>query len=279
MTHTPEFSPLGIIAGSGSLPGEIIEACTKQKRPVFVVGFEGGTDMTPYLHHPHACVRLGAVEELFHHLNAGGVKDLVMAGGIKRPSLSSLKPDARGAKLIARMGMAFFGGDDALLRQLILFFEEEGFRVLRIHDILPDVLAQPGTLGKVSPSRHAMPDIEIGIAAARALGARDAGQAVVVENGQLLAEEDENGTEALLAKCALLRKSRAPSGILVKAKKPQQEDRADLPAIGIHTVQQAHAAGLAGIAVEAGSTIIIDSHATTALADKHRLFLYGITHE
>lgn len=269
-------SPLGIIAGNGQLPLQLAQACVARQRPVFILGFDGTTDMTFFAHMPHASVRIGAVGEALERLRAADVKQLVMAGGMKRPSFTSLKPDAKGVKLLTRLGKSFFGGDDALLRQVIGFLEEEGFSIVGVQDILIDIPAPAGSLGAAAPDARQLQDIALGLEAARALGREDAGQAVIVDRGEVLDREDAEGTAALIRRHGARAKSPSPSGILVKARKPSQENRADLPAIGPDTVEQAHAAGLAGIAVEAGHALIIHRGDTLAAADRYGIFIYGI---
>jgi UDP-2,3-diacylglucosamine hydrolase len=265
---------LGIIAGSGKLPLQLIEACREQSRPVFVLGLDG-TDMQPFTGVPHAQVRIGAIGEALDHLRRAKAGEIVLAGGIKRPSLSNLRPDAQGAKLLARLSTKLFGGDDALLKAIVSFLEEEGFKVVGAAEVMRDLLAPAGVLGKFKPDLTDEADIKYGVRAAKALGKRDAGQAVIVENGAVLGEEDIEGTDALIARCAS-RKRQLHRGVLVKVKKPGQESRVDLPSIGINTVRKAHASGLKGIAVEAGASLILDKAQTLCTADELGIFVVGI---
>lgn len=266
-------SPLGIIAGSGELPLQLIETCRAQHRPFFVLTFEEN-DTNHFVNVPHARVRLGAIGEAIRYLQSAGVKELVLAGGIRRPSFSSLKPDAMGAKLMARLGTKLFAGDDALLKVVIKFLEEEGFKVLGSDDLLKDLLAPAGILGKHAPDAQAMEDIALGFKVAKTLGAFDIGQAVVVEHGLALGVEGAEGTDALVARCGALKRN-ARGGVLVKAKKPQQERRVDLPSIGVHTVERVHSVGLSGIALESGSSLILGREQVISVANDLGIFLVG----
>jgi hypothetical protein len=272
-------SPLGILAGNGRLPMHIVDSCREKGRAVFVLVFGKEEDAQPFQEMPHAAVRIGAVGEAIAQLKNAGVKELIMAGGVRRPSLSALKPDLVGAKLLARLGTAFFAGDDALLRMLIQFLEEEGFTVLGVKDVLTECLAAEGVIGEHMPTEAQRRDIVMGVLAAQALGARDIGQAVVVKNQKVVGREGAEGTDALLASLPRDCGNESVAGVLVKMKKPKQDDRADLPSIGPDTVTRAHAAGLAGIAVEANNALILDRATTIALANAHGMFLYGVTPE
>jgi UDP-2,3-diacylglucosamine hydrolase len=265
---------LGIFAGGGELPLRIIEACRAAERGVFVLAFEGAADPAVVSGVPHAWVRLGAAGEALRLLREQRVEEIVFAGGVKRPSLLSLRPDWRAAKFFARVGYRALG-DDGLLTAVIREFEGEGFRVVGADTILGSALAPTGRLGRHAPDAQAEDDIALGFRIVRALGALDIGQAAVVQQGLVLGVEAIEGTDALIARCADLRRE-GPGGVLVKAPKPGQERRADLPTIGRRTVDGAAAAGLRGIAVEAGASLIIDRAAVVAAADRSGLFVVGV---
>jgi UDP-2,3-diacylglucosamine hydrolase len=265
---------LGILAGAGELPLRVAEAARARSRDVFVLAFEGIAEPAMVEGWPHAWVRLGAVGEAMRMLREAGVAELVMAGAVPRPSLAALRPDWRGARFAARVGLRAMG-DDALLRAVIRELEDEGFRVIGVEDFLGDALAGEGVLSRLAPDAEAEADIAHGVSVARALGALDIGQAVVVQQGIVLGVEAIEGTDALIARAGALRRP-GGGGVLVKLAKPGQERRADLPAIGPRTIEAAAAAGLIGIAVEAGATILVDAKGVAEAADAAGLFLIGV---
>jgi DUF1009 family protein len=265
---------LGIIAGAGDLPRRVIEACRAADRDVFVLGIVGETDPSILAGVPHAVIRLGAAGEGFRLLHEASVRELVFAGGIRRPTVASLRPDWRAATFFAKVGYRALG-DNGLLSAVITEMESEGFRVVGADTVLGQVLASPGPFGCMAPDEQAKADIAHGLAIARTLGTLDIGQAVVVQQGLVLGVEAIEGTDGLLARCAGLSRD-GPGGVLVKIAKPGQERRADLPTIGARTVTRASEAGLRGIAVEAGSTIVIDRPGVVEAADRAGLFVVGI---
>lgn len=267
---------LGIIAGNGRMPALIAEECKKHNRPYFVLGLEGHTEASLLEGAPHKVVRLGAVGDALKCLKKEKVDDVIMAGSVGRPTLSSLRPDMTATMWLARLGSSIFSGDDALLSAIVSIMEKEGFEVIGMKDVLSHLVTTKGTLGKIKPAKQHQQDIERGLKVAHALGTLDVGQAAVVENNYVLALEAAEGTEGMLARIAKLPQHEQGSGVLVKAKKPSQDPRADLPTIGTDTVKQAHKAGLAGIAVEAGGSIILDKEKVISLADEHGLFVCGV---
>lgn len=263
---------LGIIAGGGTLPKLLIAACKASGRDHFVLGLTSFAD--PVSLAADEWIRIGDIGKAFAMLNNARVKEVVMAGTVRRPAIAELKTDLKGAAFLARIaGRAL--GDDGLLSAVITEIEREGFKVVGADSIISHLLAPPGVLGRHHPDADAKTDIARGLEVARAVGAADVGQAVVVQQGIVLGVEAAEGTDALIARCAALRFD-APGGVLVKTKKPQQERRADLPTIGATTVRNAKAAGLRGIAVEAGHTLIIGLKDVIAAADEAGLFVVGL---
>ena len=276
MTDSATASRLGIVAGGGALPRRLVEACREAGRDVFVLALEGAAEPETVVGVAHAWCRIGAAARGLALLRENGVKELVLAGGVRRPSLAALRPDWQAAKLFARVGYRALG-DDGLLSAVVAEFEREGFRVIGPDGILGASLAPEGPFGRISPDAQASADIATGEHVARALGALDIGQAVVVQQGLVLGVEAIEGTDELIRRCAGLRRE-GPGGVLVKVEKPGQEQRADRPTIGPRTVAVAAAAGLCGIAVEAGATIVVDRGEVAAAADRAGLFVVGIRH-
>jgi DUF1009 family protein len=269
---------LGIIAGGGPLPAQVAAAARAAGRGVFIVGLEGFADPVILNPWPYEMRRLGAAARIIAALRENGCQDLVMIGPVRRPSLLDLRPDAEGAKLLARVGRAAFAGDDGLLAAVIRVLTEEGFRVIGMQEIMREAVAPAGVLTRTRPDAQAMTDVSRGVRVARVLGTADVGQGCVVQQGLVLAVEAIEGTDAMLARAGSLRRD-GIGGVLVKLLKPGQDRRADLPTIGPQTVRNAAAAGLRGLAFEANATILADREVCLAAADAAGLFLLGLDPE
>jgi len=267
--------PLGILAGGGPMPGQVAAAAAAAGRPVFVIGLEGFADRAVLAPWPHEVIRMGAAGRIFAALRSHGCQDLVLIGPVRRPSFLDMRPDAEGARIAARIGRAAFAGDDGLLAAVIRVLGEEGFRIIGAQDVLREALAPVGLVTRASPDALAAADIKRGVAVARALGAVDVAQGCVVQQGIVLAVEAAEGTDAMLSRCGALARS-GPGGVLVKLVKPGQERRADLPTVGPDTVRAAAAAGLRGIAFEAGGTLLAERAVAVAEADRTGLFMLGL---
>ena len=268
-------SKLGIVAGAGGLPGHLVEACRRSGRDFHVLAFKGSADAGSLGNAPTEWISVGALGKAIDTARRLGLSELVLAGRIPRPSVTQLLLDPLAARFLARAGTRILG-DDHLLAAVIRELEEgEGFRLVGADEILAELLAVCGNHGALGPDRDSRADIERGLCVARALGALDVGQAVVVQNGTVLGLEGMEGTDALVKRCAAFVERDAPGGVLVKCSKPGQERRADLPAIGVSTVETAVQAGLRGIALEAGGALIIERDAVVAAADRGGIFVFG----
>lgn len=266
---------LGIIAGGGSVPGQLIQAARRQGRDCFVLAIKNSADPSLLEGVDHVWLRMGQAGKAFDLLHEKQVGEVVMAGPVRRPTLAEMRPDWRTARFFARIGLKALG-DDGLLSAVIGEFESEGFKVVGAHDVLGDLLALLGVWGSVQPDSQAEIDIRRGVEVAQGLGALDIGQSVVVQQGIVLGVEAIEGTDALLERVSGLRRS-GPGGVLIKLCKPGQDKRVDLPTVGIDTVKRAKAAGLRGIAVEAGSAIVVDLDGMIREADRAGMFITGIS--
>lgn len=255
------------------MPRRLIALCRNTGREYFVVAFSDQADADLVLDTPHEWIALGAGGQTVAALHRENVAEVVMAGHIRRPKFGQLKLDAYGAKLMARIGYRMLG-DNSLLSALAGALEKEGFGVVGADDLLAGLLASEGVLGAITPGASDLRDIAVGIDAARQLGARDIGQGVIVRNERVVERETEDGTDAMIARIAAAEPEKG--GVLVKMKKPDQDRRIDLPAIGATTVENAARAGLVGIAVEAGATLVLGLDALTEKADGLGLFVIGV---
>ena len=273
-------APIGIICGGGSIPIAVARAVESQGRRFTLFPLRGFADPAVEKF-PHKWVHLGAIGTLAAAMRKAGCKDIVMIGSLVRPRPWNVRFDFATAMLVPRLLSLLRGGDDRLLTGVARVFEERGFRLVGAHEVAPEILMPAGPAGRHRPKASDTEDIRFGFSLLRAIGPFDVGQAAAIANLHTLAVEAAEGTAAMLARLAEMRRNgrlRLPArgGVLVKAAKPGQDRRFDLPAIGPDTVAQVKAAGLAGIAVEAGSTVVADPAALVRAADKAGIFVVGV---
>lgn len=266
---------LGIICGGGDLPNKIIEMCRKCNRPYFALAIKDNANesfFSPDI--PHKWIRIGQAGTGFNTFKEEGVKEIVLIGTIKRPSLSDLIPDLRTAAFFAKLGTKSLG-DDGILRALVKEIESEGMKVVGIQEVVPNLLAPYGLLTKAKPSKEDEEDIRRGVEVAFNLGKLDVGQSVVIQQGLVLGVEGIEGTDKLIIRCAdYKRKGKEP--ILVKLRKPEQDMRIDLPTIGVKTIENAYKSGFRGIAIHEGNTLVVNQEEVVKVANKYKMFIKSI---
>ena len=274
-------SPVGLIAGGGVMPFAVADSLTARDISPVLFALKGACDperVKRFRHHWISVGQIGKAEKLFRAENC---RDLVFIGTLVRPALSEIRLDWGTLRVLGLVWAAFRGGDDHLLSGIGGILEQDGFRMVGVKDVAPDLLMPEGSLTRAMPDADAAADIAKGRAVLAALSPFDIGQAVVVIDGHVVAVEDIEGTDGLLKRVARLRaegRIRASSGrgVLVKAPKSGQDLRFDLPTIGPRTIEGGAAARLAGIAVVAGNTIAVEPQAMIEAADTAGLFVTGL---
>lgn len=272
--------PLGIICGSGSIPLAVAAAVERRGRRVMLFALRGLVDARAVAAYPHCWIAIGQFGRFRRLARAEGCRDLVLVGGLVRPAIRQVRLDWATLVEMPRIIRAFRGGDDHLLTGIGRILEGDGFRLLGAHEVAPDITAPSGALGRHRPDAGAAADIARGFDMLAAMSPFDVGQAVVIGKGHVLAVEAAEGTDAMLQRVAALREAgriRLPRGVgvLVKAPKQRQDRRFDLPSIGPDTVLHAAQAGLAGIAIVAGGTILAEPQRLVEAADANGLFVLG----
>jgi len=279
---SPAGDPVALICGGGSFPGAVAEAIARRGRRPVMFGVKGWADPKVIERYAHHWIAIGQAGRLFRLARAEHCREALFIGTLLRPPLSQIRLDWQTLRLMPRVIRFFRGGDDQLLSGVASVLEQGGLRIIGLHEVAPEILVPEGVLGRYRPSARDSADIARALDVIAALGRFDVGQAAVVADNNVLAVEAAEGTDNVLARIAELRRGARVTtppgvGVLVKAPKPGQDQRFDLPAIGPRTIENVARAGLAGLAVAAGSTIIAEIAEVIAAADRAKIFLVGVS--
>ncbi|MBZ0149403.1 MAG: UDP-2,3-diacylglucosamine diphosphatase LpxI [Pseudorhodoplanes sp.] len=272
--------PVAIICGGGSFPFVVADALIRQGRRAILFPLHPFADAEAVERYPHYWVRIGQMGYVVRTARKESCRDVIFIGTVVRPAIREIRLDWMTLRLMPRIVRLFYGGDDYLISGVVRLVEEQGFRVMGAHEVAPEILMPAGPLGAKRPSTRDEADIARGIEILHATGPFDIGQAVVVAGNHVLALEAAEGTDQMLERVAELRKNgriRAGegAGVLIKAPKPTQDRRFDLPSIGPRTIEGVKRAGLAGLAVTAGGTIVAEPERIVEVADRSGLFVVG----
>ena len=261
---------IGLIAGQGPIPERLVSRWEEQGHTPVIVGLKDITDSALFKNRIAAEFKIGQAGHILNFFKQNDVKKIVMIGALRRPNFWTIIPDWEGITILAKLLMRR-RGDDSLLRFVRAEIERYGLTVVGVQEFMPELLCPAGPLTQLHPTTDQLKMITVGFDAAKQHGANDKGQSVVVTPNAIAARETEKGTNALIDSCANMQ-----NAILVKASKPQQDLALDMPTIGISTVDHIIKAGLKGIAVESGKTIIMDKDDVVRKCDDHGIFLIGL---
>ena len=274
-------SPVGVIAGGGAMPFAVADSLMARGTGAVIFALKGACDPAAVARFRHHWISVGQIGKATKLFRSEGCRDLIFIGSLARPALSEIRLDWGTLRVMGHVVAAFRGGDDHLLSGIGRILEQDGFRMVGVKDAAPDLLMPAGPITCAVPDGSAAADIARGLEVLGALGPFDIGQAAVVIDGHVVAVEDIEGTDGLLARVTRLRtdgriRGKAGRGVLVKTPKRGQDLRFDLPAVGPNTIEGAAKAGLAGIAIAAGNTVVAESQAMIEAADRAGLFITGL---
>lgn len=265
-------SKIGIIAGGGQFPFLFAEAAKREGRQVMVVAHKNESD--PGLEEIAdglTWVKLGQLGKIINFFKQQGVEETVLVGKITKTRIfKDILPDFKGLSLWNKIDIKH---DDAILRAVASVLEDEGIKVVESTLFLKELLFPKGILTKNKPTEDQVEDIKFGWRMARAVGKLDIGQCVVVRDRTVLAVEAIEGTDAAIKRGGALGKEKT---VIVKVRKPGQDFRFDLPAIGQTTIENMKTVKAAVLAVEASQALLFDAQKVIAAADRAGIVIMGV---
>ncbi|MGB1360726.1 MAG: LpxI family protein [Alphaproteobacteria bacterium] len=259
---------IGILAGDGNLPKILIN---KIKNP-FVVGISGFFNESN-INCDYITTTLENFGVILKSFRDNGVEKVILAGGVGKLDINKFTPQDNETKELISILISKSGGEDMILRTVIEFINSNGFKVIGVEDVIGEQSIPQGILTNKQPTDEELSDIEIGREELKQQSQADIGQAIAVSNGNVIASEDENGTDALINKVGGMS---VVKSILVKGKKENQTRLADLPVIGVSTIENLSKNNFSGIAIYGEGTIIIDKESVIEKANKADLFIVVI---
>lgn len=267
---------LGLIAGSGNLPLMVVEHCKNKKLELFTVLLENFPNKNEYNYNNCIVARFGQVGKIIKFFKKNNVDNVVFAGGVKKPSFSHIKFDFRGFLLLKSILKNKILGDNTVLETIIGFLKKYNIEILEIDNLLENIKFEKGFNTLTACNQEYLDDIKIGQKLLNNLSEFDIGQAVVVQQKNIIGIECFEGTASLIERCKNLKYNVGTKPVLIKMKKSNQTRKIDLPSIGVDTIIQLHESGFEGMAVDTNNCLVININRVIDLAKKYNLFIYGI---
>jgi DUF1009 family protein len=264
---------IGVIAGGGQFPLLFARAMHRQGIKVYAAAHQGETDET-LTHQVEQLqwVRLGQLGRIIEFFRNHGIKKTVFIGSITKTNIfRDVRPDLKGLGLWNKIDIK---QDDAILRAVADRLAKDGIEVVASTGYVPELLFPQGLLTRKKPTKEQKKDIIFGWKIARAMGGLDIGQCVVVRNQTVLAVEAIEGTDAAIRRGGSLGKEKT---VVVKLRKPNQDLRFDLPAVGEQTIASMQEVKAAVLAVEAGYALFFDRESVIRAADAAGIVVVGVS--
>lgn len=271
-----DIRSLAIIAGRGDFPMLAIKKCIKNNInfKLFLLSGESYThDYSPFF---PVTLKYGQIAEFIEINKKLNITNILMIGAVTKPDFKSISVDKKSAILLAKILTKRILGDDTVLKTVIKFFENEGFKVIKINDFIDDLVVNKGCITNITPTIGNDHDIKIAKEAIAKLSDYDIGQSLVIAQHQIIAVEAAEGTDQMINRISTLPIDYKNSAILVKLSKVKQSEKADLPTIGIDTIKNCIKNNITGIAIEAGKTLIIDKEDVIRMANENKMFITAI---
>lgn len=267
------MAKVGLLAGVGQLPVEFMRAARSQGYEVVVIAVIPNTE--PALKteaDAYYEINVAKLNKIIHTLRDANVTEVTMLGKVTKELLfAGLKlPDMRTLKVLHRLRNR---KDDTIMLALVEELAKDGIRVADQTVYLKPLMPLAGVLSKKQPTKEQLEDISFGFAVAKAMGALDIGQTVVVKHKAVMAIEAIEGTDACITRGGILGRGEA---VVVKTAKPDQDPRFDVPAVGMKTLHSMIEGGCKVLAMEAGKTLFVEQEAVLAEANKRDIVICAV---
>lgn len=267
---------LGVLSGVGHLPVDVVLGAKKAGYRTVAVALVPGThEELPQVADAFYQINIGKVGKIFKTLQQEGVDQVTMIGKVTKEILYSggvLVPDWQAVKLLMSLPDRH---DDTIMNALVQKLEDIHIHVMDQTLFLTDLMPQEGVLSSRKPTKEEWEDMKYGFRMAKKIGGLDIGQTVVVKNKAIMAVEAIEGTDA----CILRGGNLGKKAIVAKTAKPAQDNRFDMPGVGVRTIESMIQSGCAGIVMEAGRTLLVERERALQLANAHGIVVAAMTEE
>lgn len=268
-----ELEKLGLLAGVGKLPVEYARAASQSDYEVYAVALLDQTDPAiadfakDFRH-----ISVAHLEAILNYLKDNDIHLVTMIGKVTKELLfdGSVLPDVKMLQLILSLPDR---KDDTIMNAFVRELELIGCRTFDQTALIKKLMPPRGVLTRREPNESELQDMEFGFTIAKALGLLDIGQTAVVKSRAVMALEAIEGTDECIKRGGRLANGGA---VVVKVSKPKQDNRFDVPTVGLKTIESMIEGGACALAIEADQTLLVEREKMIALAEEHGIAIVAI---
>ena len=256
---------IGLIFGETDFPKQILKKIKRKKKYLIIDLTKNKRfkkDKNSY------SVSIGQFGRIIKILKENNCNKVLFAGKVNKPNFSKLKLDIKGIFYITRIIRSSKIGDAAILKEIIKILKKEKINTLSSTIFTPELSLAKGNYSKIRPNIQDKKDIKKSINALNKTRAYSFTQGAVSRNNKVIAIEGKGGTQKMLRNI-----KNKGNGVLVKFPKKKQDNRVDLPTIGLNTFKQCTKAGLNGIVLKHKKNILLDKKNCIQYANKNKMFI------
>tara|TARA_B100000315_G_C14468781_1_gene537293 strand:- start:167 stop:982 length:816 start_codon:yes stop_codon:yes gene_type:complete len=268
------MSKIAIIAGGGSLPIVIGENLIKSGNSVVFFCLESYIKKNDYSKFKCIFIKLELLSKIIKLLKFHNINKIIMAGHVKRPSLKDIQFDYKTIKFIKEYTLQP-KGDDKLLLSIVKFFEKEGFNFIDWKKECNELFVNEDNLSKKIPNIISLENLKKGLEVFKTLGKTDLSQSIIIQNNIVLGVEAAEGTDELIKRCYKYKK-KGDKGVLIKLSKYNQDNRFDVPVIGLRTLKLLKKFDYEGVFIEKKKLIILDKDKAINFCDNNSIFISSV---
>ena len=257
---------IGLFLGDTDFSQIVLSKIKKLKKKYFIIDFSKNSKFKKNIYSHR--ISIGKFGKILNLIKEKKSKKVLFAGKIAKPEFSSLRLDFKGFYYMPSVIKAAKKGDAAIIKAIIKILNVEGIKVISSISFNPELALKAGNYSKLKPNREDLVSIKKGIKYFNKLNELDHVQALILNDGKIVAKEGREGTRKMLIKL-----KKKTHGILIKFPKKKQDLRMDLPTIGLQTIKDCKKYGLKGIVLKSKKNIILDKAKCIQFANKNRIFI------
>ena len=257
---------IGLFLGDTDFSEVVLKKIKKLRKKYFIIDFSKNNKFKKNKNSYR--ISIGKFGEIIELIKGKKSKNVLFAGKIAKPKLSSVRLDFKGIYYMPGVIRAAKIGDAAIIKSIIKILSNEGIQVISSIFFNPELSLKKGNFSKVKPTKEEINSINKGKTYFDKINNFDHIQAIVVKNGKIIAKEGREGTKKMLSR---LKKN--SNGILIKLPKRKQDLRMGLPTIGLQTIKDIKKYGLKGVVLKSKRNIFLDKKEVITFANKYKIFI------
>lgn len=268
---------VAIIAGYGSLPLIGAKYIKEKGDYLLVIALKESCTLKEELKllaDEYCELSVGLAGKILKTMKKHSISHALLSGKVEIKLLHSLRFDLKALLILAKISLK---STDSINLAIIDELKKIGVDMVSQKEVYSSIIPNSNIFSKRSYENSSIiSDIKEGFLFAKKIGGLDLGQSIVISEGKIMAVESAEGTDKTFSRGCKLGNGKS---ICIKTGKSYQDERFDLPTVGLDTLKNIAENNGVGLIMESGETIVVDMEKCIEYADNHNLIFAAITAE